>query len=298
MRANELNYINDLKIQIQKKWEPTVLEEVIAYGPLNAKMLARTIRDDNFEHVRQNSDNWAAYAMAKYVEANVGVYPILPLADGHTWGDNAEEKPNALFLTKGDQTIVNQEIYNSDNMDDVSATKSVDGLVYEVAPFSFRSDSDYPKWYIDGLEKARSGDLDAVSTMKRGNSLSIAMVSTVNSHSGSADISSTWNFYTTTVGKAVGSCGETDGEKITPGEGSSDVRLSGDLENPPWPGGSFKLKIGGEDCEYKNDGTNPGRLFCPKKQIVCREDHMKSKKEGSVRCGARGYFHPVAYCDF
>ncbi|PVH92050.1 hypothetical protein DM02DRAFT_701765 [Periconia macrospinosa] len=136
---------------------------------------------------------------------------------------------------------------------------------------------------------------------KPGNSLSIAMVSTVNAHSGGATVDSTWNFFTTPVGKAVGSCGETEGEKLIPEEGSTNDKLPSDVagktDNPPWPTGSFKLKIEGQECEYKNDGSNPGRLFCPKKEISCQEDSMKSKKEGSLRCG-QGFFHAVVYCDF
>lgn len=98
---------------------------------------------------------------------------------------------------------------------------------------------------------------------KPGKLLSIAMVSSVNSHPGGANVGS-WNFYTTTTGKTVGSCGETEGEKLTLGDGSTNANVAGDINNPPWPGGSFKLKIEGEQCEYKNDGTNPDRLFCPK----------------------------------
>jgi hypothetical protein len=299
--------INDLKIQIRDENKPDELKEVKAYGPLNSKMLARTIRDQNFHHVRQNDDNWTAYALAKYIKDKVGVYPILPLADGHVYGDNAE-KPEALFLIKGDQTLVNQEIYNSDTLASDSLMERLDGETYTVDDFTFRPDADYPEWYIKALQKARSGDLDASTTPpsaltpKPGKSLSIAMVSSVNSHAGFAIVDSNWNFYTTTVGKAVGSCGETEGEKLIPEEGSTDVKLppdvAGNTDNPPWPWGSFKLKVEGEECEYKNDSTNPGRLFCPKREISCVEDNMKSKKEGSLRCSSGVFFHAVIYCDF
>ncbi|KAF2274042.1 uncharacterized protein EI97DRAFT_444332 [Westerdykella ornata] len=244
-------------------------------------MLARTIRDQNFHHVRQNDDNWSAYALAKYIKDKVGVYPILPLADGHLYDDDAE-KPKALFLIKGDQTLVNQGIYNSGTLASDSLMERLDGEAYTVDDFTFRPDSDYPEWYIKALQKARSGDLDASTTPpsaltpKPGKSLSIAMVSVVNSHAGLADVYSTWNFYTTTVGKVVGSCGETKGEKLIPGEGSTNVDLLPEVarntDNPPWPGGSFQLKIEGEECEYKNDGTNSGRLFCPKREISCEEN--------------------------
>ncbi|KAF2259767.1 hypothetical protein CC78DRAFT_585532 [Lojkania enalia] len=113
--------------------------------------------------------------------------------------------------------------------------------------------------------------------------LSITMVSNVNSH-------------------AVKSCGETEGEKLTPEEGSADVELlpdvAGNTKNLPWPGGSFKLNIEGDEYEDKSDSTNPGRLFCPKKEISCAEDSVKSKKVRSLKCGDRVFFHAVVYCDF
>ena len=122
-------------------------------------MLARTIRNGNFHHVRQNDDNWSAYALAKYIQDKVGVYPILPLADGHVYGDNAE-KPEALFLIEGDQTLVNQDIYDSDTLASDSLMEKFDGEVCAVDDFTFRPVSDYPQCYIEALQKARSGDLD------------------------------------------------------------------------------------------------------------------------------------------
>jgi hypothetical protein len=151
--------ITDLVIQIRNENKPDELKEVDAYGPLNSKMLARTIRNENFHHVRQNDDNWSAHALGKYIQDKVGVYPILPLADGHVYGDDAE-KPDALFLTKGDRTLVNQEIYNRDTLSSDSLMERLDGEAYTVDDFTFRPDSDYPQWYIEALQKARSGDLD------------------------------------------------------------------------------------------------------------------------------------------
>ncbi|KAH8730501.1 peptidase S8/S53 domain-containing protein [Phaeosphaeriaceae sp. PMI808] len=142
-------------------------------------------------------------------------------------------------------------------------------------------------------------DQVVISALKpsKGWFLSIAMVSNVNSHSGGADVSRAWKFYTAKVGKPVGSCGETDGQEIS-AQSNDKPAGNSDIDNPPWPGGSFKLNIEGEACEYKCDGTNPGRLFCPAKQISCWEDSMKSKKEGTLKCGDRTLFHPVVYCDF
>jgi hypothetical protein len=130
----------------------------------------------------------------------------------------------------------------------------------------------------------------------KGWSLSIALVSSVSPHLGGADTDHVWRFYTTKVGKAVGSCGETEGQAI--GAESNDKPINPDIYNPPWVGGTYKLNIEGEACEYKCDGTNPGRLYCPKKEITRKEDSLKAKKEGSLKCGNAQFFHPVVYCDF
>lgn len=137
-----------------------------------------------------------------------------------------------------------------------------------------------------------------VSAIKpsKGWSLSIALISNVSPHFGGADVNHTWKFHTTKIDHAVGSCGETDGQAI-PAE-TNDKPVNLDIDNPPWVGGTFKLNIEGEACEYKSDGTNAGRLFCPKKQIACVEDSKKSKKEGSLKCGNSQFSHPVVYCDF
>lgn len=58
------------------------------------------------------------------------------------------------------------------------------------------------------------------------------------------------------------------------------------------------LIIEEQECEYKCDGTNPGRLFCQKKEIACREDSAKSHKEGMLKCGEGNFFHATVFCDF
>ena len=93
--------------------------------------------------------------------------------------------------------------------------------------------------------------LSIEDTPENGKSLSIAMTSSVSPHGGGADVSNIWKFYTISVGKAVGSCGETDGQEITP-EGPSDPSLpsNADPEYPPWPGGIFNMTIEGQGCQY------------------------------------------------
>jgi len=78
------------------------------------------------------------------------------------------------------------------------------------------------------------------------------MTTIVNSHSGGATVHSQWHFYTVSVGKAVGRCGETDGKEIVPHGGTSTkLPSSADSASPPWPAGEYKLNIEGEECEYK-----------------------------------------------
>jgi hypothetical protein len=60
-----------------------------------------------------------------------------------------------------------------------------------------------------------------------------------------------------------------------------DAPESADIDNPPWPRGTFPLKIHGMDCEYKNEG-NEGELWCKEKNgqaIPCKADDMKSEKK-------------------
>jgi hypothetical protein len=70
------------------------------------------------------------------------------------------------------------------------------------------------------------------------------------------------------------------------------------IENPPWPGGDFPLKIDGlGDCSYKNDGSNPGALWCGEKPFSCQADEFKSGK--SKLCSEKYYKtleHAVVVC--
>ncbi|KAF1962964.1 hypothetical protein CC80DRAFT_434319 [Byssothecium circinans] len=129
-------------------------------------------------------------------------------------------------------------------------------------------------------------------------SLSIGMRTVVSRHISSADIDNSWRFFTTKIGHAVG-CDQKSElvNEITP-EGPSDPKLPSDVDskNMPWPGGDFKLKIGGQECHYKNNGQNPGRLFCPDREISCTEDSAKSR--GSEKCDGYTFWHAVVYCDF
>jgi hypothetical protein len=131
----------------------------------------------------------------------------------------------------------------------------------------------------------------------KGMSLSIAMVTSFSPIGGtSVQVDHQWNFYTTKVGKPVGSCGETDGQAIS--AESTDKPHVGSDSKTPFPGGVFKLDIEGEACTYMCDETNPGRLFCPQREIECHEDPNKNQEIGSMKCGSNVFFAPSVYCDF
>ncbi|KAI8933116.1 hypothetical protein NX059_009759 [Plenodomus lindquistii] len=243
-----------------------------AYGPTFVHMLARRQLNQGGGATRAstNADSYSWLANSRYFYELTGYFPRPPnykVSDESVSAEQLTQEQNGFLLDIGTITEETASEEISTRLDDI------------LAGFGNPSSSS-PK-------------------PSKGKSLSIAMTSIVNSHSGGATIDSQWNFFTTSVGKAVGSCGETDGEKLTP-SGGSDIKISGDvnLENPPWPAGEYKLNIEGQDCEYKSDGTNAGRLFCPDRQISCVEDGLKSSADGKLNCGSRAYFHAAVYCDF
>ncbi|KAI4710425.1 hypothetical protein J4E89_004880 [Alternaria sp. Ai002NY15] len=131
---------------------------------------------------------------------------------------------------------------------------------------------------------------------RKGMALSIAMVTHYSGHGTSVSVNHEWKFYTTSVGKAVGSCGETDGKEIV--ADTDETPRPGSDSKAPFPGGIFKLDIEGEACTYKCDGNNPGRLFCPQREIACREDSKKNMEVGAMKCGRDQFFAPSVFCDF
>ncbi|KAH9882337.1 hypothetical protein J1614_000573 [Plenodomus biglobosus] len=240
-----------------------------AYGPSRVHLLARRALNQGggASRASTNADSYAWLANSKYFYDLTGYFPRPP---NYKASDNTIEaqEQTGWTLDFGHITESTAEADVTNRMNEI-----IDEFGNPSSPLS--------------------------SKPSTGKSLSIAITSLVNSHGTSATVDKTWSFYTTSVGKAVGSCGETDGEKLTPQGGTStSLPSSVDVENPPWPAGEYKLNIEGESCEYKCDGTNPGRLFCPKKEIGCREDMAKSKLDGVLQCGSRVRFHAVVYCDF
>jgi len=125
---------------------------------------------------------------------------------------------------------------------------------------------------------------------------SIAMITHYYGHGTSVSFNHEWKFYTTSVGKAVGSCGETDGKEIV-ADTDETPRASSDSKTP-FPGGIFKLDIEGEACTYKCNGNTPGGLFCPLREITCRENSKKNMEVGAMKCGRDQFFAPSVFCDF
>ena len=47
--------------------------------------------------------------------------------------------------------------------------------------------------------------------------------------------------------------------------------LSGSVENPPWPGGTYTLNLFDLECDYKNNGNSAGALWCNEEQTSSSE---------------------------
>jgi hypothetical protein len=66
-----------------------------------------------------------------------------------------------------------------------------------------------------------------------------------------------------------------------------------------WPGGDFKVKPYGKSCQYMNNGTNPGGLWCDGKKLDCLRypgSEMASKKP--IDCGKGRKQMPVITCQW
>lgn len=122
------------------------------------------------------------------------------------------------------------------------------------------------------------------------------MITNFSPHGTTIDMYHPWKFYTTKFGNPVGNCGETEGAAIT-AEGNEKPRVGADGKTP-FPGGIFKLNIEGEACTHKCDGNNAERLFCPQREIACREDPKKNGAVGAIKCVANQFFATSVYCDF
>ncbi len=105
-----------------------------------------------------------------------------------------------------------------------------------------------------------------------------------------------WLFFETDKGQSALCQQETDALLRTPMDKNANVN------NPPWPGGTYNLRINDMDCQYKNNGANPGALWCNGNNVpvTCYEDSMKAQQT-SQNCGGDPSTytqHSVVYCDF
>jgi hypothetical protein len=110
----------------------------------------------------------------------------------------------------------------------------------------------------------------------------------------------TWLFFATDPGVSALCRNEKDAVAKFPAGGGASM-----IDNPPWPGGTFKVTIDGMKCEYKNDGSNPGALWCDGRDnaISCQVKDSKDKgKKGTKDCGLKIIWsleqHPVVFCEW
>jgi len=74
--------VDDLTIKFSDPGNPLVKLERKVYGPLNAKILARSSLPDCLgDFIVRSDENLMLYALAKYVQQELGLYPHLPLVN-------------------------------------------------------------------------------------------------------------------------------------------------------------------------------------------------------------------------
>jgi hypothetical protein len=249
-----------------------------AYGPKRVHQLARLAKRDGGGATRAstNADSYAWLANSKFFWDLTGYFPAPDNYKGHEQNlpadmGNMELEGFTIDFGKIDENTTEAEL--KDRLNKILAG------------------------YGNNTDSIPSNDKPS-----KGKSLSIAMVTQVNSHGGGASYDAQWHFYATAVGHEV-SCDPSSDNQVSEiaNKGPSDAKFNfgGDQRNLPWPAGTYNLSIDGEDCQYRNDGTNPGRLFCPKKEISCTEDSKKNTDQGLPGCSStRVKFHPAVYCDF
>ena len=120
----------------------------------------------------------------------------------------------------------------------------------------------------------------------------------------------TWLFFNSDYGESSECRLDTQAMKTVPADGN--------VDNPPWPAGTYEMGnlIDSSSCDYLNDGTNPGSLWCqdwdapPTKQgepALPKDREIKCKaEEVRYKSGAEGcsdsmmgiYRHAVVTCDW
>jgi hypothetical protein len=106
-----------------------------------------------------------------------------------------------------------------------------------------------------------------------------------------------WLFYETDRGVPPGCKPEKDAR--TNPKAGDDGKM---IMNAPWPSITQPLHIDGMDCQYMNNGQNPGALWCNGRNdaITCYEENAKKEEQPTYCVNGSGEMarRPTAYCEW
>ncbi|EFR00648.1 hypothetical protein MGYG_03655 [Nannizzia gypsea CBS 118893] len=165
MHSNRLTYLpNDKRHITDHKMLITVCERekdnkelcdkkqklVDAYGPENVKILARTVADSTASYVTTNANNFALYALSKYVQKEIGGGCGLSVTTNGTECGVLEEDFEKISHGEGDFGTTEE------------------GDVPTVNDLEWTSDEQYPSGYIKQLKERMAMDQDAPAPIPSG----------------------------------------------------------------------------------------------------------------------------------
>lgn len=138
---------------------------------------------------------------------------------------------------------------------------------------------------------------------KSGRGLVVVLYERVSPSFRQVDIEYSWKFFTTPLGRGIDCSLGTDPVVEIKPEGPSDAVFGHNLSfdpktDVPWPGGDYKVVIDGQECHYKNDGSNAGRLFCPTREISCEEDRASKQYDDMQHCDSYTLLKSNVFCQF
>ncbi|KAL9579508.1 MAG: hypothetical protein Q9203_006664 [Teloschistes exilis] len=142
----------DLSVSFSTNEDPPDRRIQKAYGGQNTKILARYPHNTG-TYVMRNADNLAMYALAHYVQGQIGGYPHLPLVNFE-----ADDDPH-YFVEKGNTTVLNMDnpeaqawpLGEGSDCNDNEDQPTTD-TVLEID--SFGPDSAYPSEYLQSIASA------------------------------------------------------------------------------------------------------------------------------------------------
>jgi hypothetical protein len=106
-----------------------------------------------------------------------------------------------------------------------------------------------------------------------------------------------WLFYETDRGVPPGCKPEKDSRANQ--KAGDDGKM---IMNAPWPSITQPLHIDGMDCQYMNNGQNPGALWCNGRNgaITCYEENAKKEEQPTYCVNGSGEMarRPTAYCEW